>query len=169
LVEPNRKSNFWSQTEDDRLIAGVHKYGLSRWIPVAKFVGNGRTRAQCNQRWNQTLNPQLKKTKWSDDEEKELGKLVCRYGLKSWTRIAHEMVTRSDVQCRYHWLQMQRCVEAISAPSGPAEDASGKQQMTAFLQDLKPTPSASLWDWIAPTGLFDAFTGLESEDNSLFF
>jgi hypothetical protein len=168
-LEANRKTNFWSQTEDDRLFAGIQKYGIARWIPVAKFVGNGRTRAQCSQRWNRTLDPQLKRTNWSDAEERELAELVDRYGLKSWTRIAHQMVRRSDVQCRYHWLQMERRIKAISPLSSPAEDAAAKQRTAACLHNSKAIPPGSIWDWMAPTGFFDAFAGSESDDDSLFF
>jgi hypothetical protein len=156
-AEINRKSNLWSQMEDDRLHARIHKYGLNRWPSVAKFVGNGRTKTQCGQRWNRTLNPQLKKTKWSNDEEYQLAELVARYGLKSWTKIADEMVTRSDVQCRYHWLQIQRNFRKISRPSGPAQEESGpsaQPRIAARISNLTTTAPNSIWDWIAPTGLF---------------
>jgi hypothetical protein len=105
------KSNPWYIQEDDRLLAGVHKYGLNAWMSVAMFVGNGRSRAQCAQRWNRSLNPQLKKTGWSPADEHLLAELVARYGLKSWTAISQEMVSRSDMQCRYRWMQMQRRTE----------------------------------------------------------
>jgi hypothetical protein len=170
--EMNRKSNSWSQMEDDRLLAGIHKYGLNRWISVAKFVGNGRTRAQCEQRWNRTLNPQLKKTKWSNVEEYQLAELGARYGPKSWTRIANEMVTRSDVQCRYHWLQIQRTVKKISQPSSPAQKESGppvQPRIATGMPDLMTTPPKSTWDWIVPTGLFDTVTELENDQNWPFF
>jgi hypothetical protein len=171
-AEMNRKSNLWSQMEDDRLLAGIHKYGLNRWPSVAKFVGNGRTKAQCGQRWNRTLNPQLKKTKWSNDEEFQLAELVARYGPKSWTRIADEMVTRSDVQCRYHWLQIQRNFKKISQPSGPAQEQSGpsaQPRTAAGISNLTTTQPNSTWDWIAPTGLFDTVTELENDENWPFF
>lgn len=33
------------QIEDDRLLAGIHKYRLDDWVAIARFVGNGRSRA----------------------------------------------------------------------------------------------------------------------------
>lgn len=103
-----KKLNNWSKYEDQRLIAGVHIYGLDNWALIAKFVGNNRTRAQCSQRWNRGLNPLIKKSHWSDEEEEKLLKLVEQYGSKSWTKIAEQMVYRCDVQCRYHYIQMAK-------------------------------------------------------------
>jgi hypothetical protein len=145
-LEKKHKRNPWSEMEDDRLFAGIHKYGLSRWFAVAKFVGNGRTKAQCSQRWNRSLTPQLQKTKWTDDEDQRLAELVGRYGLKSWTRIAFEIDTRSDVQCRYRWHQLQRHFKEISTPSDPAEEAPAKQRMVDCLPDSKEIPPGSIWD-----------------------
>jgi hypothetical protein len=34
--------------------------------------------------------------------------LVEKYGQKSWMKIAAELGNRADVQCRYHFFQMQR-------------------------------------------------------------
>jgi hypothetical protein len=35
-------------------------------------------------------------------------RLVAKYGDKSWIRVSRELVSRSDVQCRYRYLQLQR-------------------------------------------------------------
>jgi hypothetical protein len=41
-------------------------------------------------------------------EELYLAQLVHSFGEKSWTQIAAKMGNRSDVQCRYHYKQMQK-------------------------------------------------------------
>jgi hypothetical protein len=106
-----RRLNPWTSAEDQRLLAGIHKYGIENWVAIATFVGNGRSRAQCSQRWNRGLNPQLRKTRWLPEEEARLMDLVSKFGVKAWTQIAQEMLNRSDVQCRYHYLQIQRASE----------------------------------------------------------
>jgi hypothetical protein len=103
-----RRQNPWSKVEDNRLLCAIHKFGIQNWSAVANFVGYGRSRAQCSQRWNRGLNPDLRKLSWTADEEGRLRELVARHGVKAWTKVAHEMGTRSDIQCRYHFLQIQR-------------------------------------------------------------
>ena len=91
-----------------RLITAVHLHGPTKWIQISEFVGGGRTRSQCSQRWNRGLNPMISKSPWNLDEEKLLLALVHKYGLKSWKKIANELQNRSDVQCRYHFSQIQK-------------------------------------------------------------
>lgn len=101
-----KKTRTWGGYEDQRLVAGVYRYGLDNWPMVATFVGNGRTRAQCAQRWARGLNPRICKTHWSQDEDEQLKRLVQAYGEKAWTKIAAAFGNRSDVQCRYHYRQI---------------------------------------------------------------
>jgi len=102
-----KKTRTWTSNEDQRLIFGVHKFGLENWNAVSQFVGFGRSRSQCSQRWLRVLDPRISKSPWAVEEESKLQQLVNRYGEKSWTRIAAEMGNRSDVQCRYHFRQLQ--------------------------------------------------------------
>lgn len=103
-----KKTRTWSAYEDQRLVAGVYRYGLDNWPMVASFVGNGRTRAQCTQRWTRGLNPKICKKHWTAAEDEQLKRLVQRYGEKAWTKIAAALGNRSDVQCRYHYRQISR-------------------------------------------------------------
>lgn len=103
-----RKTRSWSPQEDTRLLAGIYKYGVDNWTTISSFIGNGRTRAQCCQRWTRGLNPRVSKNLWSYEEDLKLVQLVYLYGDKSWTKIASMMGNRSDVQCRYHYRQVMR-------------------------------------------------------------
>jgi hypothetical protein len=96
----------WTDYENQRLLAGIFRFGTDNWLAVAAFVGNGRTRAQCAQRWIRGLDPRISKERWTPDDGARLADLVMRYGTKSWSRIAAEMGNRSDVQCRYHFYQL---------------------------------------------------------------
>ena len=103
-----KKTRSWSSSEDIRLLAGINKFGLDNWISVAKFVGNGRSRAQCAQRWVRGLDPRISKDQWLAEDEEKMLNLMKTSSNKGWTTIAAGMGNRSDVQCRYHFLQMQR-------------------------------------------------------------
>ena len=102
------KTRPWMQYEDQRLLSAIWRYGLDNWMMIAEFVGNGRTRSQCSQRWNRGLNPKISKGSWSKEEEDKLLKLVAENGDKSWTKIATEFGNRSDVQCRYRYQQLMK-------------------------------------------------------------
>lgn len=104
----HKKSRPWTPMEDTRLLAGIIRYGLENWSTVAMFVGNDRTRAQCSQRWSRGLNPRISKDTWSSEEESLLIRLVQQYGDKSWTKISSMLGNRSDVQCRYHFHQINK-------------------------------------------------------------
>lgn len=101
-----KRTRPWSDYEDMRLIAGIHKFGLDAWGSVARFVGNSRTKAQCCQRWTRGLDPRLSKIQWTKEEDRKLMDLIARYGPKSWTKIASEFGNRCDVQCRYRFKQI---------------------------------------------------------------
>ena len=51
------------------------KYG-NRWATVAEEMP-GRTGQQCAQRWRHKVNPNIRKDKWRDDEERPARELFC--------------------------------------------------------------------------------------------
>jgi hypothetical protein len=137
-----RKTQQWTQAEDLRLIAGLHKYGNENWAVVARFVGSSRTRSQCGQRWQRGLDPRISREHWTDDEEKMLLELVLKHGLKSWIKISKELGSRSDVQCRYRYLQIQR-------------DGTPKFTPTCSISEVEPLPCEQLATPPPGPNLFD--------------
>jgi hypothetical protein len=103
-----KKTRPWSPYEDSRLVAGIYRYGVDNWTSIAHFVGNGRTRSQCSQRWQRSLDPRLSRDHWTRTEELCLVQLVQYYGDKSWTQVASRLGNRSDVQCRYRYKMIQK-------------------------------------------------------------
>jgi hypothetical protein len=108
------KTKQWTSVEDTRLLAGIHKYGTDKWQLVARYVGNNRTRSQCSQRWLRCLDPRISRSRWTAEDEAKLLKLVAEHGDKAWLRVSAAFGNRSDVQCRYRYLQIQKGVTAIS-------------------------------------------------------
>lgn len=139
--EPNnpnmarRKMRTWSSYEDTRLLAGIYRYGVDNWAPISKFVGNGRTRAQCAQRWARGLNPRICKDTWDPKEDMRLLSLVQQFGDKAWTRISASLGNRSDVQCRYHYHQLTKDMSQIMqihTLQASFSNQGGGQQPSAF-------------------------------------
>jgi hypothetical protein len=112
----------WTDAEDIRLIAGLHRCRDNNWTTVAEFVGNSRTRGQCQQRWKRKLDPHISLGAWTESEEKRLVDLVVKHGVPAWVKIAQELGNRSDVQCRYRYRKMQRYLPTQCQPTpAPAE------------------------------------------------
>ncbi|OHT07324.1 hypothetical protein TRFO_24596 [Tritrichomonas foetus] len=113
------RSAPWSTEEDERLIAGIFHFGFSDWQKVSTFVGKGRSRSQCGQRWLRCLDPNVNKEKWTPEEDASLKHLVDIYGIHSWARIAKELGNRTDVQCRYRYNRCKREIQTFPAPTMP--------------------------------------------------
>jgi hypothetical protein len=102
------KTHPWSPYEDQRLLAGIHRFGLQDWQSISTFVGNGRSKSQCSQRWIRGLDPRISKSQWSDEQDARLLELVATHGEKNWTWISSDLGNRCDVQCRYRFKQLQK-------------------------------------------------------------
>jgi hypothetical protein len=85
----------WTSEEDSILKKAVSEIGQD-WKTVAYYLQN-RSPAQCLQRWNFSLNPQIKKGRWSKKEDEQLLKGVQEFG-KKWNKIRVD--GRTDAQIR---------------------------------------------------------------------
>lgn len=98
-----KKSKPWTPEEDEQLAKAIQDHGTNNWGAVAAYVGGDRTRAQCSQRWNRVINPNISKANWSKEEEDKLLSIVAQLGNKAWTRVAAQFGNRTDVQCRFKY------------------------------------------------------------------
>jgi hypothetical protein len=93
----------WTSAEDLRLLSGILRFGIEDWSQIAAFVGSGRSKSQCHQRWTRGLDPRIIKATWTPQQDELLLMLVALYGQKGWTRISIGLGNRCDVQCRYRY------------------------------------------------------------------
>lgn len=129
----------WTQAEDIRLLAGILRHGTESWSIISDVVGPSRTRAQCSQRWFRGLDPRISKKRWTEEDEQKLLKFVREYGETAWSKIASSMGNRSDVQCRYHYLQLKKSMKKSKKGhkvSSKRTVAENSQQCKA--SDVKP-------------------------------
>jgi hypothetical protein len=106
--ESRAKIRPWAPYEDQRLLAGIYRFGLDDWHMISHFVGNSRTKPQCSQRWTRGLDPRICKGHWSPEEDEALIDLVAQLGERSWTQVSAKMGNRCDVQCRYRYKQLEK-------------------------------------------------------------
>ncbi|KAI9342553.1 hypothetical protein BDR26DRAFT_270485 [Obelidium mucronatum] len=74
------------------------------WQKIALAV-HGRTGVQCAARYQEALDPEIRKGKWLEEEDALLLKGLETFG-KSWVKIAANIPNRTQRQCRTRWLQM---------------------------------------------------------------
>jgi hypothetical protein len=81
----------WTKEEDDIISEAVSK-GITSWSHIASLL-DGKHGKQCRERYYNHLEPNLKKTAWSIDEDRLLFFHQKKYG-NSWTRISQHMPGR---------------------------------------------------------------------------
>ncbi|NWT25415.1 SNPC4 protein, partial [Cardinalis cardinalis] len=104
-VDPSLKKGPWTPEEDAMLMAAVKKYKEKDWYKIRREVP-GRSDAQCRDRYLKALHWDVKKGRWSLEEEEQLIELVQKHGLGRWSKIASELPHRTGAQCRSKWTVM---------------------------------------------------------------
>ena len=93
---PVVKGGVWTNIEDEILKAAVSKYGLNQWARVSSLLAR-KTPKQCKARWNEWLDPSIKKIEWSREEDEKLLHLA-KLMPTQWRTIA-PIVGRTANQC----------------------------------------------------------------------
>ncbi|KAI8880797.1 hypothetical protein K501DRAFT_296211 [Backusella circina FSU 941] len=113
-LNSNIHKGKWSKEESKALYDAVEFYQkLSDshqdqqqlpWNLVAENVPC-RNGIQCQARWTETLDPSIRKGRWSADEDRLLHDAKKKYGC-CWVRVATMIPTRTQRQCRTRWNQI---------------------------------------------------------------
>jgi pre-mRNA-splicing factor CDC5/CEF1 len=94
------KGGVWKNSEDEILKAAVMKYGLNNWSRVASLLLR-KSPKQCKARWYSWVDPHVKKTEWTREEEEKLLHLAKLFPCQ-WNTIA-PIVGRTAYQCLEHY------------------------------------------------------------------
>jgi uncharacterized protein (DUF2237 family) len=110
-----RATGRWTTDENKQLTSAIantseKKWGneyKTDWGAVAALV-SGRTKKECYDRWNHTLNPKANRTaerrgKWATVEDTKLKDALQTQGDENWGTIAPLVPGRTVSQCYYRW------------------------------------------------------------------
>lgn len=135
------KGGVWRNTEDEILKAAVMKYGKNQWSRIASLL-HRKSAKQCKARWFEWLDPSIKKTEWSREEDEKLLHLA-KLMPTQWRTIA-PIIGRTAAQCleRYEYLldQAQKKEEGEDTTDDPRKLKPGEIDPNPETKPARPDP-----------------------------
>lgn len=96
------KKGPWTSDEDQKLIDYIHKHGYGNWRYLPKNAGLQRCGKSCRLRWTNYLRPDIKRGRFSFEEEEAIIQLHSILGNK-WSAIAARLPGRTDNEIKNYW------------------------------------------------------------------
>ncbi|KAG5993746.1 Pre-mRNA-splicing factor cef1 [Claviceps pusilla] len=131
---PVVKGGVWTNIEDEILKASVSKYGLNQWARVSSLLAR-KTPKQCKARWNEWLDPSIKKIEWSKDEDEKLLHLA-KIMPTQWRTIA-PIVGRTANQCLERYQKLLDEAEARESASLALMGPNGGETQAPSADDVR--------------------------------
>ncbi|XP_019106630.2 transcription factor MYB102-like [Beta vulgaris subsp. vulgaris] len=96
------KKGPWTPEEDQKLLDYIQKHGYGNWRTLPKNAGLQRCGKSCRLRWTNYLRPDIKRGRFSFEEEETIIQLHSILGNK-WSAIAARLPGRTDNEIKNYW------------------------------------------------------------------
>ncbi|KAL6577783.1 hypothetical protein OROMI_010111 [Orobanche minor] len=96
------KKGPWTREEDQKLLAYIEEHGHGSWRALPARAGLQRCGKSCRLRWTNYLRPDIKRGKFSCQEEKTIIRLHALLGNR-WSAIATHLPKRTDNEIKNYW------------------------------------------------------------------
>ncbi|KAL5579286.1 hypothetical protein UlMin_011728 [Ulmus minor] len=96
------KKGPWTPEEDQKLIDYIQAHGYGNWRTLPKNAGLQRCGKSCRLRWTNYLRPDIKRGRFSFEEEETIIQLHSILGNK-WSAIAARLPGRTDNEIKNYW------------------------------------------------------------------
>ncbi|KAL7610088.1 transcription factor MYB102 [Lactuca sativa] len=96
------KKGPWTEEEDLKLIQYIRANGPGKWRSLPKYAGLQRCGKSCRLRWTNYLRPDIKRGRFSFEEEETIIQLHSILGNK-WSSIAARLPGRTDNEIKNYW------------------------------------------------------------------
>ncbi|CAO2046331.1 unnamed protein product [Urochloa humidicola] len=100
--EAGLKKGPWTPEEDQKLLAFIEQHGHGCWRSLPAKAGLRRCGKSCRLRWTNYLRPDIKRGKFTVQEEQTIIQLHALLGNR-WSAIATHLPKRTDNEIKNYW------------------------------------------------------------------